>query len=464
MGESEPLLESRSRAAVWYNFTLFAILFSITHGVETATLAFSAAFIGKEAAGAGNGVLYYSYGATALFLAVATLRCLGALRVTFIGLMCTCAYTLAYLILIHCDSGTGSGGLAVVVVGSVVGGVGSGLLWPAQGAFFAGSVRVAAACQGPTIAERREATAHFAGRFAGIYLGFEFVFKIGASLLLIYGGPSITAANTTLLVTYFIAAAVAALLLILFISDVPSPPDASTAPSDGAGAPRPCGDSLAALTLLYDEPVARLLAPYTIAFGLEVALYTGILNSELVGVVFGSGYIGFLTGATVLVGALCSFAIPKVGISKGGVLAVGAGAYVLSSVIVAVLLSLDDLAAASAGAYRGWLYFLVVLVYALAGVGRAVFESSNRGLALDVLPERSTAAFANIVLQNALATGTALIVFPYLPYGWSVGVTMAVSAVAIPCSLRAESHAMRGAGGGGRAAEPEDGAAPAPKA
>merc|ERR1719436_1465506 len=50
----------------------------------------------------------------------------------------------------------------------------------------------------------------------------------------------------------------------------------------------------------------------------------------------------------------------------------------------------------------GWGWWLLVL-YSLQGSGRAVFESTNKGIFADLWPNDSVGAFSNSMMQSSLA-------------------------------------------------------------
>ena len=85
----------------------------------------------------------------------------------------------------------------------------------------------------------------------------------------------------------------------------------------------------------------------------------------------------------------------------------------------------------------------LVLVYLLHGLGRAAFESVNRALTADLFRDRSAAAFANGILQNALGTALGFVLFPKLPVAAVVALCALPAAAAIPASLVAADRARQ---------------------
>jgi hypothetical protein len=95
-----------------------------------------------------TGVLYTFYVLSAMFLGPVVQGLLGLKRSLVYGLAQYCVYLLVYLVAELIGPSRPHTSNAVVLVGSAIGGLGSGYLWPAQGAFFAAASRSYAQCSG----------------------------------------------------------------------------------------------------------------------------------------------------------------------------------------------------------------------------------------------------------------------------------------------------------------------------
>ena len=110
----------------------FAALVGLNQGAVTLTLALASSVVGVRHAGLESGVLFGSYTASALLLAVPIVRALGARNSASGALFVQGAYVVAYFI-----AGMDPlSALPICIVGSALGGLASGCLWTAQGAYF----------------------------------------------------------------------------------------------------------------------------------------------------------------------------------------------------------------------------------------------------------------------------------------------------------------------------------------
>lgn len=170
---------SGSASKIFKAFLSMCVCFAINASVVTTVIAFVGADfpqIGVDSVG----VLYVSYAFSAMFLGPLMQALLGVKGCLVVGMSQYCCYLLVYLI----AEQIGPGRLAdnIVLVGSAIGGIGSGYLWPAQGAFFAAAASKYAHLTG----QRPEAVAGvFASYFATCFLFCEISFKfIGAGIKL----------------------------------------------------------------------------------------------------------------------------------------------------------------------------------------------------------------------------------------------------------------------------------------
>jgi MFS family permease len=159
------------RRSVRANFVLCSVFVGCNQGAITLTLAMASSLVGPAIAGAQSGVLFSMYTLSALFFAAPIVRRFGVKTTLAASLFVQSAYVGAYLFAVAVPSAVTGVGL----VGTALGGVASGTLWPAQGAYFALSAQQHAESRGEA---STRATSRFAAYFATIYLSIEVCVKM----------------------------------------------------------------------------------------------------------------------------------------------------------------------------------------------------------------------------------------------------------------------------------------------
>jgi MFS family permease len=157
---------------------------------------------------------------------------------------------------------------------------------------------------------------------------------------------------------------------------------------------------MAALNLMWKDPLAKYLSPICILFGLSTSFASSILNGEIIQRVLSdpnSTYVGLYTAITSLVAAIASLVFGYLQSSKGqlhcgktGALTVGASSYLIISLLFLFLLTWD----------RGAL----ILVYTLLGIGRATYEGTLRAVFADYFTAEKEGAFGIIILFTGTAS------------------------------------------------------------
>ena len=376
------------------------------------------------------------YGIRALFFAVPLLGLMSSRKLLFFCMSCMVAYVLSYLIMAYLPTMTPWG----PYFGSAIGGLASGALWPAQGAYFAAAAAIHAE---RTRTSQIAATSALAGRFGAIFLGLEFACKLGATLILyvVPTDPTAAVASQTVDVTHGVifgvlafASAIATALFLFVTTEMPSPAKSSREDPAEIG-----GTFLSAIRLWRDEPTPLLLlTPFNLSFGLLTAFLVGDVNSAIAVPVFGKRSVGLLNSISVAVGAVCSYAFANCCCGcedrdhKGRILAACAGCYLLELLVAGIAFGMVESGNTTSGPGS-----LLIWCYVLHGAGRAAFESVNKALAVDLLPERTAAAFANITLVNAVASAFGFFAFPRMPRGLMIGICALPCLCSIPAALTA---------------------------
>jgi hypothetical protein len=133
-GTSDKILEeqeSEEAGALYYNFVMFSVLYSITHACVDAVLAFSVAELGSRIGSFGGFSLYICYTLSALFIAKPVLKHLNSKLVVLFGLSALLCYVMSFFIAIIADKSAEN----VFVIGSCIGGFGAGCLWTGQASY-----------------------------------------------------------------------------------------------------------------------------------------------------------------------------------------------------------------------------------------------------------------------------------------------------------------------------------------
>lgn len=317
--------------------------------------------------------------------------------------------------------------LAFVLGGGVCGGLAAGLLWTAQGVYYA---RFAAAHAEATGQRVEEVNATFASVFALWYLGSEGALKLLSTLILLHDTFTM---RTVLAATYTGLSAVTA--AIAWRTTPPAAGSDTTSSSGSSEASLPAtlvARAVAVFALWRDEPRILLLAPFTIAYSLASAFLNSNVATELTDAVLGATSLGVLTAVLVLVGAVLSSTIASCAQRKVELIAAGALADLAAGTLVAVCY-----AAGLRTASRTTAWLVLLLYYGLMGVSRGVFESANKAIVADWFPSHRSEAFANVVFFNGLASAAAYLVFPSGDEGRVVGLAtiLIFALLAWPCVL-----------------------------
>jgi hypothetical protein len=147
MARGESLLSSRGLRKWWSvvrgdseesrllrNFLFFALFFCITHASVDAILAFSTAELGYELGSRGSFVLYLLYTLSALLLAKPMVARLGAKNGVLFGLCGLICYVVSFFIALNTEHEGAQEG--IWILGAAMGGIGAGVLWTSQGAYY----------------------------------------------------------------------------------------------------------------------------------------------------------------------------------------------------------------------------------------------------------------------------------------------------------------------------------------
>jgi hypothetical protein len=266
----------------------------------------------------------------------------------------------------------------IALIGASFGGIGSGLLWIAQGAYFTeASKRYALS----TANDLSNCSSYLAGTFAFIYLSFEtFVHALSSALTLVLDWTSIFASFT--FITFLTA------ICMVYVNDYSvRERDESTS--------NLLLHFTAAMRLMIRDPKMKYMIGLNATFGFSGAFVNSYVNGEVTKQALhdmNSHFIGFFSAWTTLVAATVSLITSRIS-QKGPILIVGALSFFFVS--FPFLVQPD---------VKLWSFSSLVLIYSLQGIGRSTFESTLKATFVDYFDSDPIGAFSNIVLQNGLAS------------------------------------------------------------
>lgn len=441
---------------LFVNFVVMALCFSINHGTVGALINLSTSLLGTGLGSVNLGTLWFMYVLTALTLATTIIGMFGAKGGLIAGTGGYCVYVFSFALaalvsatppteaelIANPDSCVAAGAAAmgpgppsgsswcaltrvdmnadpppvpscecqatslvktVSLVGAMFGGIAAGFLWTAQGAYFARNAELYAEAGGrifgsdTTEVTTARATGLFSSIFAALYLSFEVVMKLLSSLL-----PA-----PVQLPFYALAAASSAAGLVLIRALPPAAPPVQKPLLQKIGT---------ASSLLVSYRPIQLLAPTEMVFGFSAAMMNAWVNGELVSCAqgcVGGHYIGYFGTLTTVVAALASFCAGWYTTQKEGgvfrgktpVMLGGNGAFGLLGLIVLLF---------PVASFYGSFAMLVPL-YLLQGIGRGIFESTNKAVIADYCPgARSEAGFASFVILSGAASTIMFFIIPLL--------------------------------------------------
>lgn len=346
------------------------ICFAVNHAVCTAPLIVASTLLGENAAYVGLGILYVAAVVGSLLVAAPACAALGLRHALVAGGTLFCVYIGGFALALCASTGSWLQ-WTLWVFCSACGGMGGAVMWTAQGGYFAETGTKLATITGETA---EVVKASLAGSFSFWFLIFEVMSKLGFSALQSLDlAPSVVS-------FVFLTLGVASVMLLFGVRDLrPSNPSVSTV------------ERVLGVVSLWPDPVIWLLSPVNLTFGFSAAFMNGYVNGVFLKAELGEnsvaavgaitplvaaggaklfGYIGGITGKgpVIMVGAVCFFGIPF------------------------CLLAL--------GCCNGW-GSLIIFLYIFQGLGRAVYESTNRAVFADFYTGDDTPnAFANCALQS----------------------------------------------------------------
>jgi len=359
-------------------FRNFCILFSINHGAVTMPLAFATSVLADSSvANSGNGVLFIMTMFGTLFVGPQALSAIGPQEAVMAGMALYTLYVAGFAL--ACSLEDGPALTATFIAASGIGGIGAGMLWPAQGVIFQGVAEKISNLEGK---QKDEVLQDLAGKFAVIYLAFEVTLKAGGSSLKLAFSAS---HGSTVWSTVFYCLTGVAVLSVILMQRVPTlvptpPPPAS------------CTGKLTSAMSLWSDAKIWLLSFTNLAFGFAGGFINGYVNDYYVAQKLDTVVVGYFAAMIAFIAAVSSWNMKHLTkrIGQGGTLFLGSLCFLLIPVLV---LTCD---------VGTWGYGVGAL-YILQGLGRGVYESTNKAAFGDFFPHDAPGAFANCMMQASVA-------------------------------------------------------------
>ncbi len=293
------------------SFAAMSGAFSLTHGCVTALIPLATLEFGAGLGATSVGVLYVLYMLTAMVGATLLVDSVGPKWGLVAGLAVFCVYVVSFLLAATVPTLA----VAACLGGAAIGGIGGGVIWTAQGAYFSFCSEQYAAASGMSHAQ---ATGWLGSAFASCYLGAEILLKLLSSLLMFWpcrnhwqGNlvtgrcPSRSVDHGSALATVFavyVVVATAATAMMTCIADV----------RRTAGLPaatRWSQKSLAALQLMRDDRRVLLLSMLNLTFGFSSAFVNTFITGVIIPQSLGADKVGYLVSIIPLTAAIVAVPI-----------------------------------------------------------------------------------------------------------------------------------------------------------
>eukprot|EP00939_MAST-03C_sp_MAST-3C-sp1_P003856 g3856.t1 len=410
-----------SKMEVLSSFVLMSIFFSLNHGCVTACVALASSDLGSDLGAYSSGTLYLAYTLCALLGSTTIVHFTGVKYGLVSALLLYCAYIGSFIIARSVD---GDAKWIAALTGSTIGGLAAGYLWTAQGPFMQAAAKLYASSivvdddgsDGPLSADAREKIAMkksnslLASIFGFTYLVCEALMKAAATFL-----PKQFNGGETMIYVVFTIVSVICSLAAICVKDLtvylPQKSAAEKASQKETSLRAlVLGKSAAAVRLVTSDPKMILLYPVQMGFGFAGTFIAYYANSVLISNCINdsnstTNYTGYFAALIAVVAGICSplfsFVTRKLGGRKMPVMILGISAFLVEMAIYAGYnVNESDLIRGDGLCRVGPL----VALYCLHGVGRGVWESTNKAVILDFFPDDAAAAFANVIVSSGMAS------------------------------------------------------------
>jgi hypothetical protein len=367
------------------NFFVMSVLFSSNHGTVVSCVSLATARLGSVGA-LQVGVMYLSYTLSALLGASYVVRRLGSRNAMIFGMALYSSYVACFVVAtssleIERAIALSESGLRIrstAAIAAILGGLGAGFLWVAQGTYFAQAAKLHANALSQDISD---STSYMAGIFGFIMLSTEAFLRALSSLLVYFmDWKAIFATYTAIAMVTTVA-----MLLVQNYPKVEEPNSPNTF----------LYKVTAAIRLIFRDRKMIYLVGLNAMFGFGGAFMNSYVNGEVLAVAlqdYDSHYVGIFSSWTALIACLLSLCTTTFTRRKGPVVIAG----ILSFFFVALPFLIQPDA-------MEWDMSGIVTIYTLQGIGRSSFETTLKAIFADYFSSDPVGAFSNLILQNGIA-------------------------------------------------------------
>lgn len=487
-GRSPVLHDPKAARSSRNNFLRMSLLTVIATAAAEIPMGFAAVILEPAVGRIGTAVLFLCMVFSSFLVAPVVVAKLGSKTALVCGVALQSLYIIGFAIASFLPKG-GSDQTFVFICSSAFSGIGAGVLWTAQGAFFVDSSATVAIHDHKTesddlflptkcssgsrqslvragtmpllvksrkkrnhaviqpgfavaLAEYRgemsdhgkEVTSELASTWASLFLAMDLAMKLLCTLT---QGVLCAVPLKHVFVLLASLSTLSTLGLLLFVNAPERRPKAQA---------QDLSKRMEAAVKLWKRSAVWLLAPMNVAFGLSGGLINGVVNPRFVvhNPCYGKASLGALMAGTSIV-AMFGSMLQKPLAAKFGL---GAG-FVVGGVAFGTLSFLVIFFTPSE-ANNFWGYGLIVL-YVLHGTGRSIYESSVRSVFAEVFVGEAVGAFANCLLQTGLAFFACFTLQTSLPpqdvMPVLAGGVLAMAVAVVPC-YRLATRSGRSRGGG----------------
>jgi MFS family permease len=370
--EADESMEREARD-IKNSFILLSVLFSANHGAVVSCLALAAARLGRLG-NVQSGVLYLSYTLSALIGATYIVKVLGARSSMIAGMWIYCVYVGCFVLAAAIPKGKE----IAAILGALIGGVGGGFLWTAQGSYFVRASEEYSRAKGVSF---QDATSLFGGIFAGIFLGEEVLLHLFSTFVIqwwnwpwltIYIGYTVIAVVSTLGMSFVKGYS---------LTQQEAEENSSTSSFYKA---------TVTFRLMMSDPKMKYMIPLIAVFAFSASFVASFVSGEVVALALEdveSYYIGILTSVTAGVAAVASVLFGRIAPIYGStvILIIGTLSFFMISFLFVV----------NPNVHEGWDLGSLIFIYTLQGIGRATFEGSLKAQFAVIFSQEKEGAVSN---------------------------------------------------------------------
>lgn len=360
-------------------FTIFSFIFVANPCCAHACLSLATARLGTVGAWSSS-VLYLTYTLSSVLGATYVVKQLGGRNAMILGMTFYVVYVGCFWVALADPSIKAIAAIA----GAFVGGIGSGILWTAQGSYFTQVAEEHALNQG---CEWAHCTSSLSGTFAFAYLLEETLIHLSSYVMIEYFNMEWIAIFAS-----YAGIAVLSTFGMFWVTNYPVP----RGRSGNNKFETQLYKITAAFHLLLTDSKMKYLIGLNAVFGFSGAFLNSFVSGQVVRIALHdveSKTVGIFVSWGAGVAALASIVFGKLAhdYGKGPVMLFG---NLMFLGVVLPFVCKPNLTT--------WTWQLLAFVYASQGIGRATFESTMKAVFADFFPYEKEGAFANIILQNGL--------------------------------------------------------------